>query len=330
MWKFTGDFPPFRHQETNTPISTDHKVTTKELSGKMSQSATAEDTADTPPTSNKSSHSTNCKVAKVHTWLKNGSYSDLGQQQSVTLKDHTHSQGHTSLNDRLATPHVRFADEEACVCADDAKSIGSSHTSGIVTDYPNSPKLLTNCCCQQCSSQEVGGFPTPSRHCGDEPGMFSGPAVSATTKSIDSASSESTLCPPSSISSSSITTTPPTPGANAENNTFTMIDGPHPPPTTNQNHHRYSSTSRRLPLANRVGGEKPATSRSFKVARSRSHLSHHSVKSCPPEVGERGRVQGRTGVPNTHERRPEAPANVCVGPSGGRGEALEIRWKPVK
>lgn len=265
-------------------------------------------------------------MAKVHTWLKTGSYSDLGQLQSVSLENHAHSQGHTSLNVR-SSPHVRFADEEAC--ADDTKSIGSSHTSGIVTDYPISPKLLPNCCCQKCSPHEKGKSPAPGRHCHmghDGLSMPSGPSEDSTaTNTIELSSSESTLCLPLSISSC-MTSTPPTARSNAEN----AYTGPTPAlQTTNQNR-RYSSSTRRLPLANR-GGKEVTSSRSFKVGHSLSHLSHHSVGAHPSSVGEE--VKGRRGVLSSSKRNhrcPEAPENVCVSLIGKRGEALEISWRPVK
>ena len=112
------------HQTTPTPVSD-----------------VVEEATSKPP-----QHVDQCQVAKVHTWLKNKDYSDLDQSQPLQLDNHTHqSKGHAPL-------HVHFADEELCVWGDDTKSISSSHTSGIVTDFPMSPKLIPHCSCQQCST----------------------------------------------------------------------------------------------------------------------------------------------------------------------------------
>lgn len=292
-----------------------------------------------------------CKVAKVHTWLKNRSYSDLDQLQSVSLDDHAHSQGHTSLNHH-APLRVHFADEEeACTCADDTKSIGSSHTSGIVTDYPISPKLLTNCSCQQCSSHELGEFPGPNCHVDhgalsmpncppgsstpSVPSMPSGPAGKGILSmpsgslpgvaSIESSSSESTLRPTSSISV-------PTPSLTTQSSiecTDAAINRPGLP-TTDLKRCRSVNPKRQPPAS---GSRKElAGSHSYKLSRSLSHLSHHSIGVRPS--GRDQQVKGgsisRLSNSKTNRRCPEAPTNVCVSQSGRRGEALVISWKPVR
>lgn len=267
------------------------------------------------------SNKDHCKVAKVHTWLKNKSYSDLDQIQS---DDHAHSQGHTSLNDH-APLHVHFADD--CACADDTKSIGSSHTSGIVTDYPMSPKLLPSCCCQQCTSHELGEF--PDLHCHMDHDVLSmpsgGPAESVAVSGIDqcSSSSESTLRP---LSSTSVHTAPP----NMQRSIMTEnVDATiNKPPTTRLKRHSVSSANPvRWSLLN--GGSRDVTG--FKVARSLSHLSHYRVRTHASGRGEG--VNGRWEFLDNSETNgacPDAPTDVCVSESGRRGETLVVSWKPVK
>lgn len=93
--------------------------------------------------------SSDCKVAKVHTWLKHKSLSECGEE--VTGQSHAHA----PARDTTAL-HVHFEDEgEVCSCGDDTKSISSSHTSGIVMDYLVSPKLVPSCSCPQCCSGEL-------------------------------------------------------------------------------------------------------------------------------------------------------------------------------
>lgn len=351
------EFPLFtllpRHQETNSPLLAEVTASQPELPPPIlfDESRSSEAPKDVP------SHADRCKVAKVHTWLKNKSYSDLDQLQSVSLDDHAHSQGHTSLNDH-APLRVHFADEEACTCADDTKSIGSSHTSGIVTDCPISPKLLPNCSCQKCSSQELGEFPGPNCHVDyGIPSMPSGPDIlsmpsghagsgvlsmpsggelrslpGAAAISIESSSSESTLCPPSSIS---VLKTPPTTQSSIKC-MDTAINQPPVLPTTDLKHCR--SVNPRRP----IGSRKEFTStHSYKLSRSFSHLNHHSIrvhssgrdeqvkegKSSHPSNSETNR---EVPISKSSRRCPEPPSNVCVSQSRRRGEALVISWKPVK
>ena len=125
----TNCSPLHRHHETNRLLTSGaNQVSSHHLQNSQSTNLSSN---PVPLTSSK-----HCKVARVHTWLKNNSNPDD--------LDNAHPQDQTPL-------HVHFADDETCTCADDAKSTGSSQTSGIVTDFPMSPKLISSCTCSYCS-----------------------------------------------------------------------------------------------------------------------------------------------------------------------------------
>lgn len=119
--------------------------------------------------------SDHCKV-KVHTWLNNKDY-------NKPLKDHA------PLNNQVPL-HVHFADEET---SEDTKSTSSSHTSGIVTDFPASPKLFLSCCCPQCSDFE-GSFTHPHLDVNSKLSMPSALSRGSGGESCMSMSSSSTQC----------------------------------------------------------------------------------------------------------------------------------------
>ena len=109
------------------------------------------------------------KAARVESWLKSSQTS-----QELEARD--------SSSNEIDSAHVRFAEgtdteyahsnaavvstpkqfllhtgsERGSPVAEDTKSITSSHTSGIVTDFPNSPKLSPACACARCANSEVG------------------------------------------------------------------------------------------------------------------------------------------------------------------------------
>ena len=131
-------------------------------------------------------HSNNSKVARVHTWLENKNYLDV---EEIDAGSPTHQQNYTSLRSH-APLHVHFADENIC---DDAKSISSSHTSGIVTDYPISPKLIPSCCGSNCAQgNSTDPVDTDNTHMLK---VSSSPHILQENVCDDSLSSEPTLCP---------------------------------------------------------------------------------------------------------------------------------------
>ena len=106
------------------------------------------------------------KTARVESWLKNGQLSvSATSHDSTDLPVHlikemcptgcpTHSDPNTTttLNNCPTRLYSHDMTQLGDTC-DDTKSIGSSHTSGIVTDYPVSPKLHPACDCHNCSSK---------------------------------------------------------------------------------------------------------------------------------------------------------------------------------
>lgn len=239
---------------------------------------------------------------KVDTWLKNRSYSDLDE----SIPSYSHPKDHTSL-DKHAPLHVHFADE-LCACADDAKSIGSSHTSGIVTDYPSSPKLAPACCCPQCNSGPSFKDNLLNAHCVDELSMPScdkdPPHVDASSSSV---SSESTLCP------STVNTIQRSHSVDID----TPIDEPAP---TNSSH---------LPNAHvsSVGDiQRTKTRLSFRDVHAKSVYRTGAVPSV-----EKGRGHHNKGASSkNHDRKvPETPKNVSIT-HARRQDSLLISWDPVK
>ena len=179
------------------------------------------------------------KAARVESWLKNS--------QTPLLSQETHEHSSNDSTDSNLSPHVHFA-KETCTQdlhshtadssslnghkqyllhtggagehespgTEDTKSITSSHTSGIVTDLPNSPKLSPACGCARCSNTESvdAGHGTlnscshrhhhhqrefyHSGHCGS-PSLLGSPArtqpCKKTTQSSTTSVTSSTLCP---------------------------------------------------------------------------------------------------------------------------------------
>lgn len=180
------------------------------------------------------------KAARVESWLKSS--------QTPLLSLDTH--GHSPTDSNLLSPHVHFA-KETCTQdlhshttdsstlnghkqyllhtgsageqespgTEDTKSITSSHTSGIVTDLPNSPKLSPACGCARCSNTEsvdagIGTLNSYSHrhhhhqrefchggHCGS-PSLLGSTSTAArsqpckkTTQSSATSVTSSTLCP---------------------------------------------------------------------------------------------------------------------------------------
>ena len=180
------------------------------------------------------------KAARVESWLKSSH-----QSQEIHNLSHCNE---TDSNSSL-TPHVRFANsKETCTQltqdlhssrtasssptmshkqyrlhtgserdspgAEDTKSITSSHTSGIVTDLPHSPKLSPACICAACTTSEsfeVGHMimsrcghhhscTSHHRHCGSQSSLMGTPSregVACKRKSPHSSTSvtSSTVCP---------------------------------------------------------------------------------------------------------------------------------------
>ena len=177
------------------------------------------------------------KAARVESWLKSS------QTPLLSREIHEHSSGNET--DSNISAHVHFAKEETCTQdlhlhghtdsslnghkqyllhtggggehespgTEDTKSITSSHTSGIVTDLPNSPKLSPACVCARCSNTESvnAGHSSCSHHrhhhhghyhggyCGS-PTLLVSPARSQPCKRKTALSSttsvtSSTLCP---------------------------------------------------------------------------------------------------------------------------------------
>ncbi len=166
----------------------------------------------------------------MESWLKSS--------QTPILSQDTHGHSSSDSADSNLSPHVHFAKEtgtqdlDSHTAADsttlnghkqyllhtgsvgehespgteDTKSITSSHTSGIVTDLPNSPKLSPACGCAQCSNTESvdAGLGTLNRcshghhhhhrefchggHCRSQP-------CKKTTRSSATSVTSSTLCP---------------------------------------------------------------------------------------------------------------------------------------
>ncbi len=88
------------------------------------------------------------KVAKVHSWLKDSltEFPVAGDEALCDIRSPISTRNTNSL-------HVHFEDEvNICTCGgdEDTKSISSSHTSGIVTDFLASPKLSPSCTCRHC------------------------------------------------------------------------------------------------------------------------------------------------------------------------------------
>ena len=106
-------------------------------------------------------HVSGSQVSKVHTWLKNKNLSDPHEIKSDRLTEGAHSSLNQTVPPRSSTSlHVHFMDDKLCSYADDAKSLSSSHTSGIVTDYLVSPKLLSSCLCRHCCSNKPMTMPS--------------------------------------------------------------------------------------------------------------------------------------------------------------------------
>ena len=168
----------------DTPAITLAKKTASILRDNGEEKGHGKTATNSSSSSSSSSHTESCKVAKVRTWLKNkssflpkDSRKNAAAAEEGRRSSRDHLKGHTApLRVHFATnPQVEGEEEEeeekgdraSCDCMtktggteddDDDKSISSSHTSGIVTDYPLSPKLEPYCCCRHCSS------PLPHAH----------------------------------------------------------------------------------------------------------------------------------------------------------------------
>ena len=147
------------------------------------------------------------KAAKVESWLNGGT--------SLMAGDGTHGEGEEENRggptDAYGVLNAHFADLAACgggrragghgtVATEeelDAKSVASSsHTSGIVTDFPVSPKLSPALPCRSCDTSGFVSSPPPTV---EEVGVVKGPDVTTTTAvaakcSNDHASSGPALC----------------------------------------------------------------------------------------------------------------------------------------
>ena len=151
-----------RHHETNRPAPSDDSNENSLLTAVPALAAT-------PPSSLSSSSlpthplpsRPNCKVAKVHSWLKNKTLykcvEEEEEEQEEVKREKARRNGHPyNIPARNTTSlHVHFEDEKENICScdseEDAKSISSSHTSGIVMDFVASPKLLeSSCTCPRC------------------------------------------------------------------------------------------------------------------------------------------------------------------------------------
>ena len=138
-------------------------------------------------------------------------------KETCTQNLHSHTPDSSSLDDghKQYLLHTGGAGESPGT--EDTKSITSSHTSGIVTDLPNSPKLSPACGCARCSNTGSvdAGHGTlnsychghhhhhPSEFChgghSGSPSLLGSPARSQpckkTTQSSTTSVTSSTLCP---------------------------------------------------------------------------------------------------------------------------------------
>lgn len=254
-------------------------------------------------------HVDDCKVAKVHTWLKNKDYSDLDQSQPLRLvDDHAHhSKGHAPLR-------VHFADEEFCVCGDDEKSIGSSHTSGIVTDFPMSPKLLPHCSCQQCSSGFMEFTDSPggpcSSHSHDDTSQQGGTrAESASNSTLAGGRAHD-------VHSSS------------EEDIDTTID--EPPPLLDDPGYlgspvRSGRAARRAGTDHGCSGTARSVAENCKTCRRTGDGELQRHQKSVAAVVAKGLVFYKR-----QRKLPEAPTNVCASLCGRKGETLAVSWNPAK
>lgn len=122
------------------------------------------------------------KATKVESWLKMNSRARGGDAASMSTPGDIHlrsssTTGTLNTHDRvqlaegaihvLSQPAVTTTATMTAVTGDgeDARSISSSHTSGIVTDLPASPKLSPACSCKQCTSYTTDSSTlSPSHH----------------------------------------------------------------------------------------------------------------------------------------------------------------------
>ncbi len=232
-------------------------------------------------------------MARVQSWLKCSSLPP-GKGHTHSPQDHTHSShDHTTL-------HVHFAEEEEiCACADDASSTGSSHTSGIVTDFPSSPKLhpsspklLPSCSCPQCSD-------------------FSSSFSTTTTTTHCHANHED-------LSKNSEKET-------SDDTVDTVIDmpldtqQPHPPHTTTLKESQHVSKL----LSCAANGD---------MAQLRSDVRNASSIQARKSQHLSGTSRGKM-IMRSNGRKfvvaPEPPTNVCIS-HGGKRSCFIVSWNPVR
>lgn len=106
------------------------------------------------------------------------------------------------------------------MCAEDTKSISSSHTSGIVMDCPVSPKLIPACCCALCSGSDFS-YGSTSTHDHMEGTELSMPSANKAFSGNKQSLPESTATGASSCLSSSAPPCPPPSTTTSQTNSTT-------------------------------------------------------------------------------------------------------------